>query len=109
MKKIIVRGGTLLAIMLALAACQEVPPELSEIQPDWVPIDDGRYLPGLEYPWSRPLDDCMGTGRTRTECFASLPPELLEQFEAWEAEQAAVRRQLTRRRLPGPGFGVAPE
>ncbi len=143
MKKIIVRGGTLLATLLALATCQscmtlqratgcndtgifgcqDVPPEPSEIQPtdselrrappggrtQWVPIDDGRYLEGQEYPWSRPLDDCMATGRTRTECFASLPPELLEQFEIWEAEQAAVRRQLTRGRLPGPGFGVAPE
>ncbi len=143
MKKIIVRGGALLAIMLALATCQgcfklqraigcnntgifgckDEPPEPSEIQPtdselrrappggrsQWVPIDDGRYLEGQEYPWSRPLDDCMAT-RTRTECFENLPPDLLAQFEVWEAEQAAMRRQQTmrgRQRLD-PAFGVEP-
>jgi hypothetical protein len=43
------------------------------------PIGDCRYLDGHEYPWSRPLDDCMAAGGTRTECFASLPPDILEQ------------------------------
>ena len=140
MKKNIVRGGTLLAIMLALATCQscmtlqratgcndtgifgcqDVPPEPSEIQPteselrrappggrsQWMPIDDGRYLEGQEYPWSRPLDDCMAMGRTRTECFASLPPELLEQFEIWETERGAQRRRLFQQRSLQPAFGV---
>jgi hypothetical protein len=57
------------------------------------PVDDGRYLEGHEYPWSRPLDDCMAAGGTRTECFASLPADILEQFEDWEAERAAQRRR----------------
>lgn len=55
--------------------------------------DDGRYLEGHEYPWSRLLDDCLATGQTRTECFAELPPDILELYEAWETENAAERHQ----------------
>ena len=109
----------MLAILLALATCQGCfglqramgcndpgifgcnmePTDPSEITqpPAGLQPAQGRYLEGQEYPWSRPLDDCMAAGGTRTECFASLPPEILEQFEAWEAERAATRRQQTMR------------
>ena len=70
------------------------------------PVGDGRYLEGHEYPWSRLLDDCMSAGRTRPECFASLPPDILEQFEAWEAENAAERRRQSQQQSRYPSFGV---
>ncbi len=132
MKTIIVKGGIVLAILLALSTlqscfkmqktfgcnntgifgCKDQP---SEIQPPdqelrrappggRVPprpdqqgqaaeVATGRYLEGHEYPWSQPLDDCMAAGGLRTECFENLPPDILAQFEAWEAERAAMRRR----------------
>jgi len=70
------------------------------------PLGDGRYREGHEHPWSRPLDDCMAAGGTRTECFASLPPDVLEQFEAWEAERAVQRSEQIQHRSRQPSFGV---
>ena len=140
MNKIFVKGGIVLAIVLALGSlqgcfglqrawgcnnpgilgCKDKGPEPSEITqpPDGLkrappggraqraPVGDGRYLEGHEYPWSRPLDDCMAAGGTRTECFASLPPDILEQFEAWEAERAAQRHRQFQQRSRQPSFGV---
>ncbi len=126
MNKAIPKVGVVLTTLLALVTCQgcfklqravgcnntgifgckDEPSEITLPPGDLQPAQ-GRYLEGQEYPWSRPLDDCMVT-RTRTECFASLPPDLLAQFEAWEAEQAATRRRQTmrgRQRLD-PAFGV---
>ena len=70
-----------------------------------------RYLEGQEYPWSLPLDECMAAGGLRPECFENLPPDILAQFEAWEAKRATIRRrQFQQRRQPenSPSFGVEP-
>ena len=72
------------------------------------PANDCRYREGHEYPWSRLLDDCMADGGTRCQCFASLPPDILEQFESFEAEKAAERRRQVQQRSRQPAFGVAP-
>jgi hypothetical protein len=131
MNKNIVRGGIVLATLLALGSlqgcfglqrawgcsnpgilgCKDKGPEPSEItQPPAdlkrAPVGDGGYREGHEHPWSRPLDDCMAAGGTRTECFASLPPDILEQFEAWEVERAAQRRRQLEQRSRQPSFGV---
>ena len=71
-----------------------------------VPARGGRYQEGHEYPWSRPLDDCMAAGGTRTECFANLPPDILAQFEAWEVERATERRRQFQQKSRKPAFGV---
>jgi len=68
-----------------------------------------RYLEGHEYPWSQPLDDCMAAGGLRTECIENLPPDILAQFEAWEAKRGTTRRrQFQQRRQPenSPLLGV---
>ncbi len=127
MNKAIPKVGVVLATLLALVTCQgcfglqramgcndpgifgckmepsEITPPPAGLQPA-----QGRYLEGQEYPWSRPLDDCMAAGGTRTECFASLTPEILEQFEAWEADRAAQRRRQFQQRSRQPSFGVEP-
>jgi len=36
----------------------------------------------------------MAAGGLRTECFKKLPPDILVQFEAWEADRAAIRRRI---------------
>ena len=86
------------------------PAELKRAPPDGraeqAPDGDGRYLEGHEYPWSRYLDDCIAVGGTRAECVASLPPDILQQFEAWEAERAAQRRRQFQQRSRQPSFGV---
>jgi hypothetical protein len=63
----------------------------------WVPAH-GAPDEDLEYSWSQPLDKCMAAGGLRPECFENLPPEILAEFEAWEAERAAVRRQQLQQR-----------
>jgi hypothetical protein len=70
--------------------------------PEQVPeVATGDSLQRHEYPWFEPLDECMAAGGTRTECFEKLPPDILAQFEAWEAERADVRRrQLQQRYQP---------
>lgn len=99
--------------------CKDKPSEIQPPDPELrrappagraqhAPEGDGRYLEGHEYPWSQPLDDCMAAGGTRTECFASLPADILEQFEAWEAERAVQRRRQLQQRLSQPSFGVEP-
>lgn len=85
-------------------ADRERAPPGGTVQP--LPVGDGSHLEGQEYPWSRPLNDCMAAGGTRTECFASLPPDILAQFEAWEAERAAERRRQLQKGSPRPSFGV---
>jgi hypothetical protein len=70
------------------------------------PVKDGGYPEAHEYPWSRPLDDCMAAGGTRTECFSSLPTNIREQFEAWEKERAAERRRQFQQRSVQQTFGV---
>ena len=86
------------------------PADLKRAPPDGrpreAPASDSRYQEGHEYPWSRLVDDCMAAGGTRIECFASLPPDILEQFEAWEAEEAAQRSQQIRQRSRQPSFGA---
>jgi hypothetical protein len=64
---------------------------------------------GIEHSWSRPLDECMAAGGLRAECFESLPPNIVAEFEGWEAAQAAVRRHQfqLRQQLGGPtSFGM---
>jgi hypothetical protein len=105
-----------------ILGCKDEMPEPSEITPppaglkrappggraQQAPVGDGRYLEGHDYPWSRPLDDCMAAGGTRPECFASLPPDILEQFEAWEAERGTQRRRSFLWRSGQPSFGFEP-
>jgi len=100
--------------------CEDKGPEPSEIaqsptdlkralrggRTQQVPVRDGRYMEGQEDPWSRLLDDCMAAGATRTECFASLPPDILAQFEAWEAKTAAERRRQFQQRSRQQPFAV---
>ena len=69
-------------------------------------VDDLRYPEGLEYPWSQPLETCMTNGITRTECFLRLPPDILAQFQAWEAEKAAERRQQLQGRATQRSLGL---
>ena len=77
------------------ASLKRAPPSGRPQEP---PVGDGRYLEGHDYPWSRPLDDCMAAGGARADCFDSLPPDMLEQFESWEAERTAQRgRRLQQR------------
>ncbi len=64
---------------------------------------------GHQYPWTQPLNECMATGGLRSECFEKLPPEILAQFEAWEAERASIRRRQFERRHDPDGsspFGM---
>jgi hypothetical protein len=78
------------------------PEQLQEIAAD-------RNPQGNEYPWIQPLNECMAAGGLRTECFESLPPDILAEFEAWEAERATIRRrQFQQRQQPenSPSFGV---
>lgn len=59
--------------------------------------------------WVQPLNECMATGAQRTECFERLPPDMLAEYEAWEAEHANMRRRQfeQRQRLETrPAFGV---
>jgi hypothetical protein len=77
-------------------------------RPQWAPADGCRYLEGHEHPWSRLLDNCMAAGWTRTECFSSLPPDMLEQFESWEAEKALERGRKFQQRSRQPSLGVEP-
>lgn len=127
MKRAILKVGVVLVALLALGTfqgcfklqravgcnntgifgCKDEPSEIQSPPFELKPAQ-GRYLEGHEFPWSRPLDDCMAAGGTRTECFESLPPEILAQFEAWEAERARMRRQQTtrERQSPDPALGV---
>lgn len=69
------------------------------------------YLEHHQYPWSQPLNECMAAGGLRTECFKKLPPDILVQFEAWEADRAAIRRRQFQQRRElenSPLFGVEP-
>jgi hypothetical protein len=63
------------------------------------------YVPGTPL-WVPLIDDCMARGGARSECIESLPPEVLEDFEAAEREVAARRRALMRNRNGEPAFGV---
>ena len=48
---------------------------------------------GQEQPWTVLIDICMADGGQRSECIEKLPPEVLEILEAWESENAAMRRE----------------
>lgn len=70
-----------------------------------------RYATGHEHPWSQSLDECMAASGLRTECFENLPPDILAQFEAWEAERATIRRRQFQQRQQlenSPSFGLEP-
>lgn len=62
--------------------------------------------------WDPFINECMTTGKHRAECFELLPPDLLAELEAYEAEQREMRRaQMAVRRAlnqaGGPTFGQA--
>lgn len=48
---------------------------------------------GHEHPWTRAIDECMAAGGQRSDCYESMPPDVLAELEAWEAEQGVVRRR----------------
>jgi hypothetical protein len=48
---------------------------------------------GHEHPWSRALDECMAAGGQRSDCWESMPPDILAELEAWEAERGVIRRR----------------
>lgn len=132
----LVKGGIVIAVLMALSSLQgcfglqravgcsnpgvlgcrdkiseasestQAPSDVEHAPSRSTQVGDGRYLDGHEYPWSRILDECMAAGGTRTECFATLPSDILEQFEAWEAERAAQRRGQIDQESRHPSFGV---
>ena len=54
-------------------------------------------------PWDPFIIDCMETGKHRAECFEELPPEMLAELEAYEAEQQELRRaQMELRKALNP-------
>lgn len=63
------------------------------------------YVPGTP-AWVPLIDDCMARGGVRSDCIGSLPPEVLEGFEASEQEAAARRRALMRNRNGEQALGV---
>jgi hypothetical protein len=70
-------------------------PELRHGPPE---SDDAGGFRSNQYSWIQPLNECMAAGEPRTDCIEGLPPEVLIQFEAWEAESAAIRRRQFERR-----------
>ena len=53
-----------------------------------VELDEGR-----KHPWTQALDECMAAGGQRSDCWESMPAEILAEMEAWEAERGVVRRR----------------
>lgn len=69
-------------------------------------------LSHAQMPWDPYIIECMEAGGTRAMCFEQLPPDVLAELEAYEAEtrerrraQMAVRRALNP--PGGPVFGQA--
>ena len=60
--------------------------------------ESAQYLDGLNQPWTIVIDSCMQAGGSRSDCIASLPPDLLTELEAWEADNAQMRRSQMRQR-----------
>ena len=54
---------------------------------------EGALDEGQEHPWSKALDECMAAGGQRSDCWESMPPDVLAELEAWEAERGVVRRR----------------
>ena len=54
-----------------------------------------------DQPWVPLIDSCMANGGQRTQCIESLPPDVLAQLEAWEAENAEMRRRQLEQRIRG--------
>jgi hypothetical protein len=115
MNMIIVKSGIMIAILLILSSiqgCFGLQRAAGCNNPGLLGCKDKgpepRYLEGHEHPWSRLLDNCMAAGWTRTECFSSLPPDMLEQFESWEAEKALERGRKFQQRSRQPSLGVEP-
>jgi len=54
---------------------------------------EGALDEGPEHPWSQALDECMAAGGQRSDCWESMPPEILAEMEAWEAERGVIRRR----------------
>ena len=48
---------------------------------------------GHQFPWSQHLSECMAAGGQRSECYESMPPDILAALEAWEAERGVIRRR----------------
>lgn len=51
-----------------------------------------------DQPWIVLIDACMAAGGQRAQCIENLPPEVLTQLQAWEAENAAMRRRQLEQR-----------
>ena len=69
-----------------------------------VPLEgtDGRLtVPSEQFPWVPLIDACMAEGGARNDCIEALPPEVLAELEAWEAQNAALRRRQLERRMGG--------
>ncbi len=54
-----------------------------------------------ELPWVPLIDSCMANGGQRTLCIEKLPPDVLAQLEAWETENAEMRRRQLEQRIRG--------
>lgn len=90
--------------------CKDAPAEIQPPDPELRPAPAGGRSP--QHPWTQPLNDCMAAGGLRTECFEQLPPDILVQYEAWEAERAAIRRRQFEQRRElnnSPVFGMKPQ
>ena len=113
---------------VGILGCKDKPSEIEPPDPALKPAPSGgRHCPGAELPheaseasnsdclrrnqhrWIQPLNECMAAGGLRTDCLDGLPPEVLIQLEAWEAERAAIRRRQFEQRQKlddSSAFGV---
>ena len=65
-------------------------------------VATGRFPPRphdqRDQPWIILIDACMAAGNQRTQCIENLPPEVLAQLQAWETENADMRRRQLEQR-----------
>jgi hypothetical protein len=53
---------------------------------------------GQQHPWTQAIDECMAAGGQRSDCYESMPADIRDQMESWEAERGVVgRRQFESR------------
>ena len=125
MKKTIIRCTSMLALVGALLSCQACtslqralgcsdpgifgcrdemqPPVDREKALEQAPsVATGRFPPRpqdqRDQPWVVLIQSCMAAGGQRTQCIENLPPEVFAQLEAWEAENADMRRRQLEQR-----------
>lgn len=59
-----------------------------------IPVEGtaGRVVqPTPEHSWVPLIESCMAHGGTRAECIDALPPNVLDEFEAWASQNETTR------------------